>query len=264
MAHDHFDSSAGKKRLLGSSSLDEDRLELLLAQPTWTQEQAQEVLAAQVHSGLTIAQFATQRKLSAGRLYNWKTKLGRWPEPGPQTPEPEAEPQKLATVLDDQLDVEDPGERFMYDYVQRSTQGPEPMWRLIKSRRQGSVLLCVVQWVQRVKDTGSYSLVQLELTEPALRWNDFPTAQAATQALEQRCGIPAALDREASAASLIKVQVRDQADEPPGQERQPPEETRQAPFMTICMPSGVRIEMTSGVPKGLMRTVLRTLGTPSC
>lgn len=75
MAQDHCDSSAGKERLLSSSSPDEDRLKLLLAQPTWTPEQAREVLAAQVDSGLTIAQFATQRKLSAGRLYNWKMKL---------------------------------------------------------------------------------------------------------------------------------------------------------------------------------------------
>ena len=264
MAHDHFDSSAGKKRLLSGSSIDEDRLALLLAQPTWTQEQAQQVLAAQIHSGLTIAQFAKQRKLSAGRIYNWKTKLRPWPEPGPQTQEPEAEPQKPATALDDQLDVEEPGERFMYDYVQRATQGPEPMWRLLKSRRQGSVLLCVVQWVQRVVDTGSYSLVQLELTEPALRWKDFPTAQAATQALEQRCRVPAALDTEAAVAPLIKVQIRGQANEPQGKECQPPEQTRQAPCMTICMLSGVRIEIASGVPKALMRTVLRTVGAPSC
>ena len=46
----------------------------------------------------TIAQFATQRKLSAGRLYNWKTKLQRWPEPCPKTKEPGAEPQKLAKL----------------------------------------------------------------------------------------------------------------------------------------------------------------------
>lgn len=264
MAQEHCNSSAGKKRLLSSSSPDEDRLKLLLAQPTWTPEQAREVLAAQVDSGLTIAQFATQRKLSAGRLYNWKTKLQRWPEPCPKTKGPGAEPQKLATALQDQLDVEDPGERFMYDYVQRATQGPQPMWRLLKSRRQGSVLLCVVQWAQLVVEPGSFSLVQLELTEPALRWNDFPSAQAATQALEQRCGIPEALDREAAAASLIKVQVLGQADEPQGKECPLLEATRQAPCMTLCMPSGMRIEITSSVPKGLMRMVLRTLKAPSC
>lgn len=265
MANDHVGSCAGKKRLAGRSSIDEDRLALLLAQPTWTQEQAQEVLAAQVRSGLTIAQFATQHELTAGRIYNWKTKLRRWPEPSSQQTEaPEAEPEKLATVQDAQLDLEDPGERFMYEYVQRATQGPEPMWRLLKIHRQGSVLLCVVQWIQCVVEPGSYSLVQLELTEPALRWNDFSTAEAATQALEQRCSIWAALDREAVAASLIKVHVRDQAVEPQVKGGRPREETRQAPCMTICMPSGVRIEIASGVPEALMRTVLRTMGAPSC
>jgi hypothetical protein len=264
MANDHVGSYGGKKRLLGGSSIDEDRLALILAQPTWNQEQAQEVLAAQVHSGLTIAQFATQRELTAGRLYNWKTKLQRWAEPGQPTQEPEAEPDKPATELNAQLDPEDPGERFMYEYVQRATQGPEPMWRLLNSRRQGAVLLCVVQWVQRVVEPGSYSLVQLELTEPALRWNDFPTAEAATQALEQRCSVPEVLDGEAGVASLLKVQVRGQAVEPQAKGDRPREKTRQDPCMTICMPSGVRIEIASGVPKALMRTVLRTLGAPSC
>lgn len=261
MAHDHFGSCVGKKRLKGSGSIDEDRLARILAQPTWTQEQAREVLAAQVHSGLTIAQFAKQRELSAGRLYNWKTKLRRWPEPGAQA---EAERDKPVTRLDDQLDLEDAGERFMYEYVQRATQGPEPMWRLLNSRRQGAVLLCVVQWIQRVQEAGSYSLVQLELTEPALRWNDFSTAEAATQALEQRCPDAAALDNEAGAASLIKVQVRGHAVEPQSPGSRAPEEPRQAPCMTICMPSGVRIEIASDVPKALMRTVLRTVGAPSC
>ncbi len=54
MAQYHCDSSARKKRLLSRSSPDEDRLKLLLAQPTWTPEQAWEVLVAQVDSGLTI------------------------------------------------------------------------------------------------------------------------------------------------------------------------------------------------------------------
>ncbi len=264
MANDHVGSCAGKKRLIGGSSIDEDRLAQILAQPAWTQEQAQEVLAAQVHSGLTIAQFATQRELTAGRLYNWKTKLRRWTEPGQQTEAPEAEPEKPATELDAQLDLEDPGERFMYEYVQRATQGAEPMWRLLKSRRQGAVLLCVVQWIQRGQEAGSYSLVQLELTEPALRWNDFPTSEAATQALEQRYSVPEALDTEEGVALLIKVQVRGQAVESQGHGNQSREETRQVPCMTICMPSGVRIEIASGVPKALMRTVLRTMGAPSC
>lgn len=34
--------------------------------------------------------------------------------------------------------------------------------------------------------------------------------------------------------------------------------------MTICLPSGVRIQIGEGVPPSLMRTMLRVLGAPSC
>jgi hypothetical protein len=264
MANDHSGSSAGKKRRLSRNNIDEERLALLLAQPTWTPEQAQEVLAAQVGSKLTIAQFATQRGVSAGRIYNWKSKLRSWPSPGHQADTTAADPEKPASILDVRLDLEEPGERFMYDYVQRATQGPEPMWSLLEIRRQGSVLLCVVRWVQWAVETGSYSVVQLDLTEPALRWHDFDTAEAATQALEQRCSVPASLPREASLASIVKVQVRGQEVESQAKPCRPPEETAQAPCITICLPSGVRIQIGSSVPKVLMRTVLRTLGAPSC
>lgn len=62
-----------------AGSLEEARLAELVAQPTWNARQAQQVLAAQVGSGWTIAQFAKQHALTAERLYNWSRKLG----PGP-------------------------------------------------------------------------------------------------------------------------------------------------------------------------------------
>ncbi len=44
--------------------------------------------------------------------------------------------------------------------------------------------------------TNSYSLVTLELTETALRWRDFPTVEAAAQAMEA-CG-PASVRQRSS------------------------------------------------------------------
>ena len=152
----------------------------------------------------------------------------------------------------------------MYDYVQRATQGPEPMWRLLAIRRQGALLWCVVRWAQRRVEAGSYSLVQLELTAPALRWNDFATAEAATQALQQRCSAAVAPSGEPSVPALLPVQVRGQKTSPQGLSQQPPQPESRVPCMTICLPSGVRIHLGGTVPYSLMRTVLRALGAPAC
>lgn len=245
-------------------TFDEEKLARSLAAEAWTAEQAKQVLAAQGHSRLTIAQFAKKHGLTPERLYNWKRKLGPGKWQGPRSGEREGEPDKGASVQEVELDLLDPGERFMYDYVQRATQGPEPMWRLLAIRRQGAVLWCVVRWAQRAVEAGSYSLVRLELTEPALRWNDFATAEAATQALQQRCSAAVLPQGEPSVPMLLPVQVRGQETSPQAraQEPQPPESF--VPCMTISLPSGVRIHMGGTVPKPLMRTVLRALGAPSC
>ena len=242
----------------------EERLTRILTEEAWTAEQAKQVLAAQGQSRLTLAQFAKKHGLTPERLYNWKRKLGPGPWLGPHSGEREGEPEKGASVQEVQLNLLDPGERFMYDYVQRATQGPEPMWRLLAIRRAGAVLWCVVRWVQRTAEAGSYSLVQLELTEPALRWNDFATAEAATQALRRRCSSATAPSGEPTVPMLLPVRVRGQRTSPPAraQEPQPPES--EVPCMTICLPSGVRIHIGGTVPKPLMRTVLRALGAPSC
>ena len=58
--------SGSEKQLLARRSLDADTLAQILAQPTWTPEQAEQILAAQVGSGLTIAQFAKQRGAFGG------------------------------------------------------------------------------------------------------------------------------------------------------------------------------------------------------
>ena len=54
----------------------------------------------------------------------------------------------------------------------------------VSATRHGAALLCVVQWLHRVRRKNSYSLVRLELGERALRWQDFPTVEAAVQAID--------------------------------------------------------------------------------
>lgn len=243
---------------------DEERLARILAQEAWTAEQAKQVLAAQGHSRLTIAQFAKKHGLTPERLYNWKRKLGPGPWLEPRSGEREGEPEKGASVQEVDLDLLVPGERFMHDYVQRATQGPEPMWQRLAIRRRGAQLWCVVRWAQRRVEAGSYSLVQLELTEPALRWNDFATAEAATQALQRRCSSAVVPPGEPSVPMLLPVQVRGQKTSPQVRSQEPPQPESVVPCMTICLPSGVRIHLGGTVPRPLMRTVLRALGAPSC
>ncbi len=260
MAKKNVGAVADKEPPAGPS-VEESRLARLVAAAAWTAEQAEQVLAAQGGSGLSLAQFAKQHGLTPERLYNWKRKLRAEPRPGSGRRDAEGEPEKRVSVQNVELDLLDPGERFMYDYVQRATQGAEPMWRLLGSARIRKVLLCAVQWVG---GDGSYSLVELDLTEPALWWKDVPTAEAATQALEKRCKAEAETDPGPRMAPLVRVQVS----EPPQRPKAPfsprPEPGAQDPCMSICLPSGVRIQIGPGVPEPLMRMVLRAVGAGSC
>jgi hypothetical protein len=164
-------------------------------------------------------------------------------------------------VQDVELDLLDPGERFMYDYVQRVTQRAEPMWRLLGIGRTAKVLVCAVQWVG---GDGAYSLVELALTEPALWWKDVPTAEAATQALEKRCQGGAETDPGLPVAPLVRVQGREAPERPNAPWLPRPQPGAQDPCMSICLPSGVRIQIGSEVPEALMRRVLRAVGAGAC
>lgn len=262
MATKNFGTTNGKSQPT-LRSIEEQRLAQILAQPTWTPEQAAQVLADQRTSGQKIAHYAKQRGVTAGRISNWKTRLKVVAAPAPLAPASAAEPESLASVLDARLDLTDPGERFAHEYVQRATTGKRPMWQLFAIGRQGPLLLCVVRWAQRVGDS-EYSLVQVALTEPALRWKDFPTVVAAREALERRHGSAEANQGTVGVPALVKVEVRS----PPAQLRQ--ERPTQAAAhtqiscITVCMRSGVRIQIPDGAPEALIRTVLWTLRTPSC
>ncbi|HNB45566.1 MAG TPA: transposase [Burkholderiaceae bacterium] len=260
MAKKNVDAEANKQPPAGPS-LEESSLARILAEDAWTAEQAKQVLAAQGDSGLPLAQFAKRHGLTPERLYNWKRKLRPEPRSGPRPGDAEGEPDKRVSVQDVELDLLDPGERFMYDYVQRATQGAEPMWRLLGIGRTQKVLLCAVQWVG---GDGSYSLVQLDLTQPALWWKDVPTAEAATQALDNRGRAGAQTDPGPRVAPLVRVQVPEPPQRPEAPFSPRPEPGAQDPCMSICLLSGVRIQIGPGVPEPLMRMVLRAVGAGPC
>ena len=132
------------------------------------------------------------------------------------------------------------------------------MWRLFSFRRQESALLCVVQWLHKIGMTNSYSMVTLELEERALRWRDFPSAEAAAQAMED-CEHGSVQKRQGSLTPLlVPVQVRN------SNVRQQAESLdlcigKHAACMTLCFPSGVQMQMSDTIPKSILRTILREI-----
>ncbi len=249
------------------AQVDGDQLTQILARSAWTPQEAQLVLQAQAESGQSIAAFAAQRGLTATRLYNCKTRSKH--APVDKEPEPEAEvqvPQDGPSAEDAGLDLHQPGERQAYQYLLRAIRGADRMWNLLSLRRNGSVLLCVVRWLQRKTDPTPYSLVSLDLTEQALWWHCFATPEAAHQALAQRCAQPAAPAAPAAPAgpALRRVLIRPAATGLGSQEPDSPQAAVPAGDITIWMPGGARVQIPGNVPGKLLRAVLRTLGTPPC
>ena len=285
--------------MVKENGIDQEELSHILRLTSWTAEQAAQVLEAQRKSGCSQAQYAAQRGFSVGRLYNWKSKLRAKLRTAPRPAdsekeserESETEPERESETVSETesetesekvsetesekesargvggqdfgLNLQRPGERFMHDYLVRAIRGSEAMWHLFSFRRHGAVLLCVVQWLHKVGKTNSYSLVTLELEERALRWSKFPTVEAAAQAMEA-CGAASVRQRSSSSTPLlVPVQVRDSSAE--GQAAlQGRCVDEPSVCMTLCLPSGVRIQMTETTPKRLLRTVLRAVTGVPC
>ena len=242
----------------------------ILKLASWTREQAARVVEAQSRSGLSQARYAAQQGFSVGRLYNWKSKLRAKLRTAPTEATSEKESKKeseqeSAKESEQGVGAEDfglnllrSGERFMHDYLLRATRGQEAMWRLFSFRRHGAALLCVVQWLHKIGKTNSYSMVTLELEERALRWRDFPSAEAAAQAMED-CEHGSVQKRQGSLTPLlVPVQVRN------SNVRQQAESLdlcigKHAACMTLCFPSGVQMQMSDTIPKSILRTILREI-----
>lgn len=85
------------------------------------------------------------------------------------------------------LDLSKPGERQAHDFLCRATSKRERMWKLIRLRRHGDVLLCVVRWVHPDNPAKPFSLVEISMIEPAVCWQDYATPEAAWAELERHC-----------------------------------------------------------------------------
>jgi hypothetical protein len=67
------------------------------------------------------------------------------------------------------------------------------MWELIRLRRQGDVLLCVVRWVHPDNRATPFSLAEVSLTAIAVHWSYFANPEAARVEMERRCTAPATI-----------------------------------------------------------------------
>jgi transposase-like protein len=258
-----FDSFSGKGQAK-VHTLDEEELAQLLAKSTWTQQDAEQVFQAQAESGQCIAAFAAQHGLTSGRLYNWKRRWKHQPVAADPASPRDEEVEDQVSVAAAGLDLEAPGERRVYEHLERATGGERPTWRLLDLGRKGPALLCVVRWAQRAQDPKPYSLVEMELSAPALRWHDFATVQEARKALDHRRSSAGAMERKGDIPALVKVQVRAPASVVQAERPLPPTAGAKTGCITVCLPSKVRIQIRAGVPDALLRTVLGTLGATSC
>ena len=90
------------------------------------------------------------------------------------------------------LDLSQPAERQAYDFLCRATSKRDRMWSLFDLRRQGGVLLCAVRWVRPDDAAKPFALAEVSLTETAVYWRYYATAEAARAELARRCAEPAA------------------------------------------------------------------------
>ena len=84
------------------------------------------------------------------------------------------------------LDLSKPGEKQAHEFLLRATNPKDQMWTLLDVRRHGDVLLCVVRWVCPAKKMKQYGLVEVSVTEAAVRWRDFSSEKGARAELAWR------------------------------------------------------------------------------
>lgn len=80
------------------------------------------------------------------------------------------------------LDLSKPGESWAEDYLRRASTGNDAFWRPLGIRRDAAALFVAVRWLIG-KKCERFSVVTISLTEHAVSWRKYPTAQAAKKAL---------------------------------------------------------------------------------
>jgi hypothetical protein len=103
------------------------------------------------------------------------------------------DPVPLAT-----LDLHNPAEREAQELMRRFCGGRWPLWRILGMRREGARLLLAIEW-RRCRGQDPYSLVELSLTQPAIRWWSAPSPTEARKRLSQP---PPAVSRRKAPAVL--------------------------------------------------------------
>ncbi|MBL9008844.1 MAG: hypothetical protein JNJ46_31580 [Myxococcales bacterium] len=88
------------------------------------------------------------------------------------------------------LDLSKPAERQAHDFLCRATRTRGGLWNLVSLHRQGDLLLCIVRWVHPDNRAKPFSLAEVSLMQPAVRWHDYPSAQAAQAALSCNASAP--------------------------------------------------------------------------
>lgn len=89
------------------------------------------------------------------------------------------------------LDLSKAGERRAHDFLCRMTSKSDHRWDLLSLRRHGDALLCVVRWVYPSDAAKPFSLAEVSLTQTAVHWRSFASAEDARAAMERRSTAPA-------------------------------------------------------------------------
>jgi hypothetical protein len=90
--------------------------------------------------------------------------------------------QKRPPAIAAKLDLSKPGESWAEDYLRRASTGNDAFWRPLGIRRDAAALFVAVRWLIG-KKCERFSVVTISLTEHAVSWRKYPTAQAAKKAL---------------------------------------------------------------------------------
>jgi len=88
------------------------------------------------------------------------------------------------------LDLEKPTERQAHEFLCRATSKrskSDQLWQLLDMRRQGGTLLCVVRWIHPEDAKKPFALAEVSLTERAVCWQCYETAEAARGGMDRRC-----------------------------------------------------------------------------
>lgn len=95
------------------------------------------------------------------------------------------------------LDLSKPGECQAHDFLLRATSRRDRMWTLLAVRRLGANLLCVVRWAHPDDAAKLFALAEVSLAETAVRWQDYPSVDAAQTEMGRRGAMPASRDAAA-------------------------------------------------------------------